>query len=226
MTIDVSQKGLGFFPGKVDERDWRLGAFLAPKIEKGQVQWYSPPPRLDQGKEGACVGFGHTNKYNSSPGIHHRTNEEAFALYKRAQREFDEWPGEDYEGTSVRAGAKAAVAEGMVKAYAFTYDVDEMAVAILNDGPVVIGVNWRTGADHPDKPHGYYIDPLSGRVRGGHCAEIDGVRFYGRPDTDWFRLRNSWGPSWGKDGACYIHYNDMKKWIAEQGAVVCTSVEI
>jgi hypothetical protein len=53
----------------------------------------------DQGREGACVGF----SISRMATWYNRRRYDARWLYKEAQ-EVDEWPGEDYEGTSVRAG--------------------------------------------------------------------------------------------------------------------------
>src|SRR5689334_10441072 len=55
---------------------------------------------LDQGREGACVGFGWSHELCAKPGVHMVDNNFALAVYHRAQQ-IDEYPGEDYSGTSV-----------------------------------------------------------------------------------------------------------------------------
>jgi hypothetical protein len=61
---------------------------------------------LDQGKEGACVGFAWSHELAAYP-VRVEVDDE-FArskIYAEAQK-IDEWPGEAYHGTSVLAGAK------------------------------------------------------------------------------------------------------------------------
>ncbi|MEL0066597.1 MAG: peptidase C1, partial [Gammaproteobacteria bacterium] len=57
---------------------------------------------LDQGKEGACTGFGLAAVINL---LKRRRGEQAEVsacmLYEMAQKH-DEWPGEDYDGSSCR----------------------------------------------------------------------------------------------------------------------------
>jgi hypothetical protein len=53
----------------------------------------------DQGEEGACVGFGVSRLASQL----NRKTYDGFWLYHEAKK-VDEFPGEDYEGTSVRAG--------------------------------------------------------------------------------------------------------------------------
>lgn len=53
----------------------------------------------DQGSEGACVGFACSRMMT----LLNRRRYEATWLYREAQK-IDEWPGEAYSGTSVRAG--------------------------------------------------------------------------------------------------------------------------
>jgi hypothetical protein len=60
------------------------------------VSWWR---LMDQGSEGACVGFGSTRAMM----LLNRRRYDARWLYHMAQT-IDEWPGEDYDGTSVRAG--------------------------------------------------------------------------------------------------------------------------
>lgn len=61
----------------------------------------------DQGQEGACVGFGCSRAMS----LLNRTRYDGQWLYHTAQ-ENDEWPGEDYDGTSVRAGLDVLRAVG------------------------------------------------------------------------------------------------------------------
>lgn len=181
--------------------------------------------RLDQGSEGACVGFGHTQGYNSQPAQHFLDNDYALDVYHQATLR-DEWPNQDWtnsEGTSVRAGAKEMKRRGLIPAYAFTYNVEEVAVWLLNKGPVVIGCNWYTGMDGPTSTNNYYIVP-TGSVRGGHCILIDGVR-WGGDNRDYFRLLNSWGRSWGDAGHCKIKIADLEKLLEQNSGVGCTWTE-
>lgn len=223
---DFEHKGLGFHPGPVDERDWALGFFAArirrPKTS-GSQWWPSPKERLDQGAEGACVGFSRTIAINAAPKMHHYDNAFAHDLYKLAQT-LDPWPGEDYEGTSVRAGAQAAKQQGLIQAYAFTYDLEEVAFWVLNKGPVCIGINWYSGLDNAIAETDYFVEP-TGPVRGGHAITIDGCRWNG-DDKDYFRLLNSWGNDYGYAGRAKVKASDMEKLISEEFAVSCTAVEV
>jgi hypothetical protein len=61
----------------------------------------------DQGDEGACVGFGISRLTSHL----NRKRYDGFELY-RAAKKVDEWPGEDYDGTSVRAGLDVLRTQG------------------------------------------------------------------------------------------------------------------
>lgn len=64
----------------------------------------------DQGREGACVGFGVSRALT----LMNRERYDAFELYKQAQKQ-DDWLGESYSGTSVRAGLDVARVRGPVQ---------------------------------------------------------------------------------------------------------------
>ena len=68
---------------------------LKPEGVIDAIGWW---PFYDQGKEGACVGFACSRMMS----LLNRRRYEAPWLYREAQR-VDDWPGEDYSGTSVRA---------------------------------------------------------------------------------------------------------------------------
>src|SRR5688572_15007850 len=72
---------------------------------------------LDQGSEGACVGFAWAHELNARPVVVPDIDAaDARSIYTDA-RKMDEWPGEDYEGTSVLAGAKVVQAAGHITEY-------------------------------------------------------------------------------------------------------------
>lgn len=217
-------KGLGFVPGKVDERDFPLKASI-DRIKQPKThgsRWLQNPLRLDQGDTPQCVGHGWVQGINSQPKVHEYDHDFATSIYQRAQK-LDDWPGEDYEGTSVRAGGKACRQANLIPSFAFSYDVEEIALWVLNKGPVIIGVDWRAGMEAPTKENDYYIEP-TGAIRGGHCLAIDGVRWNG-DDRDYFRLLNSWGPSFGADGRCKIRVPDLAFLLDRSSGVACTYVE-
>lgn len=177
---------------------------------------------LDQGNEGACVGFGFSHELAAEPApVPGVTNEKAIALYKRAQ-DLDEWPGNKYEGTSVLAGAKACQEGGFLDAYFWATSALEVAQAISHIGPVVIGVDWLTGMEEPDAVG--FIHAV-GSKRGGHCVCLHGV--FNKEGTIWFRGQNSWGTAWGDKGGFFIALSDLQVLVDSQGAFcVPTSREI
>jgi hypothetical protein len=212
-------KSLGWAPAD-DERDYKAEDYFTAEITSGKALWANPI-QLDQGREGACVGFGWTGFLNAKPVKHEYGNQMGFDVYHRAQQ-IDEWPGEAYSGTSVRAGAKVLVERGHINAYAFTQDVETLAHFLLNNGPAPIGVNWHQGMDRVDSEG--YIYP-TGSVRGGHCVIVDGVVFGVDDEVDRFRIRNSWGLSWGLNGRCRIKVEDLGK-LFSAGGTACMAVDI
>jgi hypothetical protein len=184
----------------------------------GGAPWRSKG-NLDQGAEGACVGFGWTQELIASPAVSRFKTLDAgnaFArdVYHRAQK-LDEWPGEDYEGTSVLAGAKAVSALGFIPEYRWAFSVDDLMLAVSHLGPAVVGTSWMEGMDRWDKNG---VLTASGNVRGGHCYLIRGVLL----NPIWlrepvFRITNSWGDDWGIGGDAFIRVSDFEKLMKDGG---------
>lgn len=216
----VEHKRLGWSPAP-DPRDWRLEDGPLKRERVRGVQHWANPLQLDQGTEGACVGFGTTGVINAEPQVHAFDNEYARWLYYEARRN-DEWDGEDYEGTSLRAGARVGVMWGYFSGYAFTQSVETLALYVLNHGPTTIGVDWHEGMDRVD-PEGYIH--ATGEVRGGHCVIVDGVVWRKEGEVDRFRIRNSWGSAWGFNGRCRISALDLQL-LFDSGGSACCPVEV
>ncbi len=180
--------------------------------------WYMPIT-LDQGQQGACVGFGWSYELAGYPvRIYGVDNAFAREIYTTARRDYDEWPGEDYSGTSVLAGAKAVTARGYLLDYLWGFSLDDLVRALAYKGPVVVGVNWYTGMFEPESDG--RIRP-TGQIEGGHCIVARQVRtpsFWVTAQRRRIGLRNSWGPNWGPLGPdCYMTWDDMERLLNEGG---------
>lgn len=150
------------------------------------------------------------------------------ALYKDCQRN-DEWPGENYEGTSVRALFKVFKRMGLVTEYRWAFDCETVVNHVLTTGPVVMGTVWDAGLSNPDK-HGY-ITPDSGieNVTDGHAWTIIGAnRLRLNPDRTKgaCRMIQSWGDSWGpQHGRAWISFKDIATLIKLDGEA-CVATEV
>jgi hypothetical protein len=173
----------------------------------------------NQGNTPQCVGYswahwledGPVSQSGVAPIIQPRV------IYENAQK-LDEWPGENYDGTSVRGGVKYLQKMGKVKNYYWGYSLQTLIDTVLNVGPVVVGTNWYNNMFYPDRRG---IIRVGGRLAGGHAYLINGV------DTNkkLFRLKNSWGRNWGQYGSAYISFSDMERLIKEYGEI-CFATEI
>lgn len=166
---------------------------------------------LDQGREGACVGFSMGHELIARPKelLTIDNNYARNRIYKEAQK-IDEWPGENYEGTSVLAGAKIVQSLGHFKEYRWAFGIDDLILALGYTGPAVLGVNWYTGMFRTDDK-GFIR--VSGSVAGGHAILARSVNLRG----EYAILRNSWGNDWGTNGDCKISFGDLRRLLQEDG---------
>lgn len=176
---------------------------------------------LDQGSEGACVGFGICHELLSSPAAVQNIDAK-YAIekvYWPAQH-IDPFPGGSYpgakpkmDGTSVLAGVKVVHSLGWFDSYRWGFGIYDLIMGVGYNGPAVIGVNWYEGMQDTDE-NGYIH--VSGRQTGGHCILVRGVNV----DKKYFILHNSWGLNWGLSGECLISFDDMDKLLQQKGEVV------
>lgn len=174
----------------------------------------------DQGREGACVGYGTSMMMSIINEQQARANGtkpykhlyDSRWLWNEAKK-IDEWddtnPGDD-NGTSVRAGCDVLRKQGHILIHRnkplpinpaegistnrWARTVDEIRTAIAMKMPVSIGVTWYSNFDNPIlKGREHWIGEGNlGHVRGGHCLCL-----YGASDKrQAFKLKNSWGRSY------------------------------
>lgn len=219
---------------------------LPPWIDnRGKV-----PYVLDQGEEGACTGFALAAVVNflrhtraGAPRLVRGEGSSPRMLYEMAKR-YDEWEGEDYEGSSIRAAMKAWYKHGVcresvwpnkqVKAPRFSprrqqdalatplgnyYRVRHLHLSHMHSALAEVGILYASAEVHAgwQEP-----DPRTGRIPyvskkiGGHAFAIVGY------DEEGFWIQNSWDTDWGLNGFGHMTYDDWLEngydcWVARTG---------
>jgi hypothetical protein len=196
----------------------RLMQDAIPLRTTGRWHWKTGPV-LDQGDNPHCVAYAFKSLLEASP-VRQEGTLTAVQLYKRAQ-ELDEWPGTDYEGTSVRGGAKAVQEEGALPEYLWSFDVPTTTVWVLNKSPVVIGIVWPDSMMDPYKDDFLKVEGDLVNA-GGHSVIFTGVDTEIRcPDDSRgaYRIQCAWTRKWANNGRAWLPFNGAKILFAEAGEV-------
>ena len=205
-------------------------------------------PILDQGKEGACTGFGLATVAHYLLRTH-RVGRDAtvvspYMFYDLARR-YDEWAGEDYEGSSCRGAMKGWYKHGICARPLWPQSqtgalldqprvedaarrplgaylrVNHTNLVAMHAAITEAGILFASSSVHA----GWQTVGRDGLIKyddkviGGHAFAI--VAY----DADGFWIQNSWGASWGKQGFGHIAYDDWLKsaddvWVARLGVPV------
>lgn len=209
-------------------------------------------PVLDQGVEGACTGFGlatvahyllRRREYYPDP-----DEVSPRMLYELARR-YDEWPGEDYEGSSARGAMKGwhkhgvcARPEWLDGAYRDPDDpgfdakrlkgalrrplgsyfrVNHKDLIAMHAAIAEVGILYATAVVHEGWEH-VGEDGVIEFMDADIGAHAFAIVAY---DGDGLWIQNSWGDDWGRKGMGRISYDDWLKngtdvWVARLGAPV------
>jgi hypothetical protein len=195
----------------------------------------------NQGTEGACTGFALAaaiDLLNARRGYDDVTVS-ARMLYEVAKR-FDEWTGEDYEGSSIRGAIRGWWHNGVCPEELWPYkkkaDRDTLTVERAKAAHVnALGAYYRLRPNLTDfhaalneagvlcasaRVHEGWYSPArkSGLIKkgkpltGGHAFSVVGYNGAG------FWIQNSWGKGWGKGGLALWPYEDwaenlMDAWV-------------
>lgn len=189
-------------------RQYPMRALLTATVRRSYT--WSCSGVLDQGPDGACVGFGWSGELLARPSIVPGVNDDSARRLYHAAQQVDEWAGDDYEGTSVLAGAKVVHSAGFMDEYRWAFSLDDVLLTLGYHGPVVIGVNWRSGMWDID-PEGYVH--ATGDVVGGHCVFLRAVNVR----RAGVLIQNSWGIGWGMNGCAHLSWNDLEALLNDQG---------
>lgn len=197
-----------------DERSraFQIRAFVADKPPRSYT--WDVPVWLNQLSEGSCVGHAFAHELCARPVRTFVDHQYARWIYHQAQK-VDPWPGEDYEGTSVLAGAKVCQSLGHFKEYRWAFGLNDLVLAIGYAGPVVLGVNWYRNMSQADSDGRLRPD---GPLDGGHAILAYKVEIKtGKRAVPKVWLHNSWGQSWSVNGRGYLTWDDMERLLHEDG---------
>lgn len=196
-------------------RDYPVRQLMREAPTRRKRMWSTRAEPLDQGREGACVGFAWSGELAATPVRKTVDNASALALYHAAQTE-DRAMGHNYTaGASVLAGAKACKAAGSISSYHWAFGINDVIDTLVAKGPVVLGINWHRSM--------YYTNPdglvtVDGPVVGGHAILAVGYwpnhPEFGTDVVAWF---NSWGPTYGRKGTGYIRVADLDMLLQANG---------
>lgn len=214
--------------------------FQLAGLKKPRGYTWSVGAWLDQGQEGACVGFGFGHDLVARPvAVEGVNNQKARQNIYWPAQQADEWEGGSYpgatpfyEGTSVLAGAQVLTSLGYYEGYDWGLTAQEVAHCIGYLGPAVLGINMREGMMEPDSDG--FLN-ITGEIVGGHCILAYSVKICYKGifgwltrnwgDVNWdksyIKVWNSWGPSWGEGGTAKIRLRDLKQLIDVDKGEAC-----
>lgn len=193
--MDHSQFGLGRLNAP-DARDMRfLMSSLpaaAPKPPKPRKYPYRLGSTQFQGNTPRCVGFSGRHKLTAAP-IMVKSGPEPEVLYRGAQ-DYDEWPGNDYDGTSVRGLFKWLTANGYIQSYVWATSAKDCHDFLRAGwGTIIAGTEWTSKMFEPDAQG--FVHP-EGASEGGHAYHLFWSVERGNAATSELWFQNSWD-NWG-----------------------------
>jgi len=208
----------------LDPRDKKFSLTIppSPEIDRMERYWITGPV-LDQRRDPHCVAYAWTQMLMSSPvqNLPYKTEAE---LYHECQ-DNDEWQGNDYDGTSVRAGAKVLRSKGYIKEYRWAFNLEELVYHVMVTGPMVFGSTWYRGMMKTGV-NGFIA--ATGQAMGGHAyliigADLDRVCPDGSIGA--LRILNSWGTGFGEKGRAWLSLFDAARLLSEWGEI-CMATEL
>lgn len=202
-----------------DPRDnlFPISAIIPPNIPKVNAKdWWDGGWQGNQLNTHQCVAFSWAHWIEDGPLVHHNLptprNVPMLApnkFYEECQKR-DGLPGTNYNGTTVRAGAKVLKELGLISEYRWTRNVNEMIDCLTFLGPLVVGSQWYGNMTNLRRDN---ICRLGGSPFGGHAYVVNAFN----RDKKLFRIKNSWGNRWGMNGSAFISFEDMQTLLSDRG---------
>ena len=210
---------------------------------------------LDQGQEGSCTGFGLAAVINyliwkrhleDQTGDCESPKKVSHAMLYHLARIYDEWQGEDYDGSSCRGAMKGWhrhgacaldlwpytpnrfnrpddgwIADAATRPLGAYYRINKDSISDMQAAIHEVGAIYVSAKVHQgwwlDSTQNLTLIPFSEETTGGHAFALVGYTPQG------FIVQNSWGPDWGYHGFALLGYADWVQngsdaWVAVLGA--------
>jgi len=210
---------LGAKPDRLDPRDYKLEthalAAQAAVLDRKMYSMVSPDFRIDQGREGTCVGHGDTNILLAGPSGHktYPDFQSEELAHQFARKLYFETTGDATysQGAQPRDACAKLLEWGLISSYWKVMQVDDVVTALLTFGPVGIAVPWYESMYYGDNRlatdfGNYWIKVnLESAHVGYHWIALTGVDM--APDNGappYVRVQNSWGSGWGWNGTARL----------------------
>lgn len=207
--------------GRLIRYDVRSKSFpLKESIDNTKLRSYTWRCKkiLDQGLDGACVGFSWAHELCARPNEMYGVNYDRAILYYYMSQMEDPWEGgaylskdneNFYEGSSVLGGAKALHKAGIIKGYKWCFNLEDILLALSWHGPIIMGTLWYSDMF---KPVDGFLNP-TGDLSGGHAWLLNSISL--KDET--VGMVNSWGPEWGNNGTAKLTFKNVEKLLLNQG---------
>ena len=223
----MAKSRVGF--GRIIAKSEKDREFLLPFKRRGsgvitQKTWWTPKPCYDQGATSECVAYSAVRYLTTNPIRNKPLN---FREFYNECKKNDEWPGESYDGTSVRAAFKVFKERGYVSEYRWAFDFEPVIAHLLMVGPVVMGTYWTPTMSNV-RDDGYVEVGHIKEEDDGHAWLLIGANRKRRNydgTVGACRGINSWGDGWGIKGRFWITFKDLDRLIKADGEA-CVATEV
>lgn len=191
--------------------DFRMSSVLSATVGELTSKRWECKPRLDQGAQGECVGYGGAHWFACAP-LEQSVSKLLAKLFYNGAQDHDQWPGSNYEGTSVTGLMRFLSKLGVIGEYFWVFTFDELIKTLSLKGAVIVGTEWREGCFEPDY---YGVIRFTGQVKGGHCLCADEVDF----EKQLIGFVQSWGKSHGQGGRVYMSFADVEQMMLRRPSI-------
>ena len=134
--------------------------------------------------------------------------------------------GEDPDvdgGARIEAGIRILQQRGLVEQCFSLTAIESVIGALLERGPLVVGLDWRGSMNTPHVIDGWTVCRLEEEdgIKGVHAVLLNGIRRDLTLDgvTGFVRIKNSWTrTTWGDDGQVLLSFDDLATMMRDTGA--------
>jgi hypothetical protein len=219
-----NQYGLGRRLDPETPRAAALYPVRAATTDRTVRNWNQKGAWLDQGRTGTCVGNAFAHRRADGP-VKVSGIDQAFArqLYLEASALY--WGEPDtslQKGTSAVSACQVLMRRGAIDQYEWVANwnagPENLRYTLLELGPVCVGSNWYESMYSPVRVGDQFYMKVnySSQLHGGHEYVINKLDLDPQDGSEpYYRIKNSWGQGWAKNGTARFRLADLEELIFE-----------